>query len=468
MRSPSCTLLPLALGCGGSDWREHLEVEVIAEPEQVVVVGAGMAGLAAAQALHLDGREVLVLEARDRLGGRVWTEEVDGVSVDLGAAWIHGPRDNPAALLLEGHGGDWEADESLAGELLVRDADGRSYSAAELRAATRFALGALDDLWSALDDLGVDDASMAEVIDWHLEEEGLVGAERTLAAFVGKQLTVELDYAAPADDISAASEWEVFEHRGGDVVPVGGYGGLVEALARGLDVRLGEPVVAVDWSEETVSVETPVATYETTHVILAVPLHVLQTGQIRFEPELPEARRELLERAAMGDLEKVVLRYGERWWVGSFGATLFLDETPGRYPLCTDFTAHAGAPTLVCFTGGAFSEEERAEASDEEVLAGTLENLARVLERESLPEPTATRLTRWSSDPLAGGSYSYLRVGGTLDDLEALGEPLGDRLLFAGEHTAGAHHQTVHGALLSGLREAARLGADPYALPGLD
>lgn len=467
MRPVLCAL-GLGLGCGGSDWREHLEVAVIAEPEQVVVVGAGMAGLAAAQALHLDGREVLVLEARDRLGGRVWTEEVGGVPVDLGAAWIHGHRDNPAALLLEGYGGDWAADESLAGDILARDAHGQVFQRSELRAAERFAWEALDAFEEVLEDLGLDDASMAEVVDWHLADQGLTGAEAALASFMAKEVTVELDYAAPADDISAAAEWEVFEHGGGDVVPEGGYGGLVSALAEGLDVRLGEPVTAVDWSSETLSVETTAATYETTHVILTVPLWVLQSEQIAFTPPLPEARRALLERAAMADLEKVVLRYEERWWDTDFSSFLFVDEVPGRYPLCTDFTAHAGEPTLVCFTGGAFSEEIRAEEDDAAVVAGTLENLARVLDRDELPQPLEARLTRWSSDPLSGGSYSYLRVGGSLADLEALGEPLEDRLLFAGEHTAGTHHQTVHGALLSGLREAARLGADPYALPGLD
>ena len=468
MRSSALVMMVGLVACGGSDWRDQLDVDVIARPDKVIVVGAGMAGLTAAQALRLDGREVIVLEARDRMGGRTWTEEVGGVPVDLGAAWIHGPKDNPAALLLEGYGGSWEEDQSLADVPLVRDADGRSYDAAEQRAAESFAWDALGAFEDVLEDLGKSDVSMGEVIDWHLDDWGLSGAGRTLAAFVGRQYAVELDYAAPADDISAAAEWEVFEHKGGDVVPVGGYAGLVEALAEGVEVRLSEPVTAMDWSGDTVSIETSAGTYTSEQVIITVPLWVLQSEQIVFTPPLPAERLALFEKAAMADLEKVILRYEDRWWADDGATFLFMDEEPGRYPLCADFTEHTGAPTLACFTGGAFSETTRAEASDEEVIAGTVENLGRVLERADLPEPTEAFVTRWSTDPLAGGSYSYVRVGGTLDDLLAMGEPIDNKLLFGGEHTAGTHHQTVHGAVLSGLREAARLGADPYALPGLD
>ena len=457
----------LLAGCA-PEWRGTLDVSVLAEPDEVIVVGAGVSGLAAAAVLQQDGRTVTVLEARDRLGGRIHNVDVGGVSVDLGAAWIHGDRDNPLALLLDGLGQDWTPDESLARVPTVRDADGRLLETGDVRRAQGDAETALSWQEDARAALGVDDLSTAEVLEWYLDEYEIRGEEAELLRFMGNQILVELDTAGPSADTSAKSTWNAEEFPGGDQIPTQGYGALIAALAEGLDVRLSEPVLSVDWSDPSaVVLETTADTYTTTHVILTVPAGVLQRGDITFTPALPEARLALLDGVGMGGLEKVVLRFEQAFW-GDAQTLGVMDTEAGRYPMCTDFSPHTGAPTLICFTGGAWSLEDRAAQSDEEILAGTLENLARSLGRDSVPEPTATAITRWASDPWVYGSYSYPQVGTTLADLEELGTPLDGRLLFAGEHTAGVHHQTVHGALLSGLREAARLGADPYSLPGLE
>lgn len=466
MRISPFLLLGLASCAKGADWRDAIDVVPVAEPSRVIVVGAGMSGLAAAQALHLDGREVVVLEARDRLGGRTHTADVDGVPVDLGGAWIHGDRDNPAALLMKGYGLEYEPDRSQTTPVVVKH-DGETYGGGKLLASSTFSNKVMRRARVAAEDLGLEDVSIRQTAEWWADDMGLDGWKRDLRLFVTEILFTELDFAAPSDDISAQSSFQAHAFSGGDHVPVGGYKVLVDKLAEGIDVRLSEPVTAIDYTSETVVVTTGAGTYEASHVIVTVPLWVLQSDQIDFTPPLPPEKRNSLELLGTGNLEKVILRYDERWWAGDGRTFVFWDEQYGRYPLCVDFTDHAGAPTLACLSGGAFSRNVRSGESDEAVVAGTLENLAAALQRESVPQPTATAITRWTSGSRNNGSYSYIRVGGDVGDLDVLAQPLDDRLLFAGEHTAGPFHATVHGALITGLREAARLGADPYALPGL-
>jgi polyamine oxidase len=448
------------------EWRAELDVDVIGRPGSVIVVGAGAAGLAAAAVLARDGRSVTLIEARDRIGGRLSTVTVGGVELDAGAAWIHGHRDNPVAGLLEAAGHDWEDDQSMVGDLKLRLSSGRAADDGDVRRAfSRFssAMNQQDDARAAL---GGSDLSVSEVLSWYLRDQGVTGEARSVARFVGERIITELDWAAPADDLSARAGWNMPDFPGGDQVPIGGYQNLTELLAEGLDVRLSEPVYAIDWSGDTVYVETDDDTYAASHVIVTVPLGVLKAGHITFTPPLPDERLALMEGTGMAALEKVILRFDDAFWGGAGDIWAVMDEE-GRAPTCQDFTPHTGAPTLVCFSGGAWSLEARTMLTDEALLAATLENLAAAMGRESMPAPSDYAVTRWASDPFALGSYSYPRVGTTLTGMRELGDPLGDRLLFAGEHTAGPFHQTVHGAVLSGLREAARLGANPYALPGL-
>ena len=207
-------------------------------------------------------------------------------------------------------------------------------------------------------------------------------------------------------------------------------------------------------------------TWSGSHVVVTVPVGVLKSGAIEFEPPLPEEKTAAIERLDMGNVERVVVRFEERWW--SPGDLLFVSAAQdGRFPFVVDFTADTGVPTLVAFYGGRYARALQATQGDEEIVAD-LVGLLEQVHGGPAPSPIAHTVTHWSTDPYSLGSYSYVPVGASDEDFGLLAEPVGERLLFAGEATSFDHHQTVHGAMFTGLREARRLGVTQVRVPGLE
>lgn len=430
---------------------------------RVLVVGAGLAGLTAARALHDDGVQVLVLEARDRLGGRTYTADVGEATVDLGAAWLHGVVGNPLADLAEQHNIAVQRDRTPWSFVYDQATDDRLTDPAwdGMDAAVRSFTRQLGSLRRALPD----DASVADARARWMAEQGYEGREARLAQFAVDQWLVELEYAGPVDQTSLAWFWEEDELAGGDHLPAGGYVGLVDALAEGLDVELNHPVTRVEHGEGGVRVEAGGEVFEGSHVLVTVPLGVLKSGGITFDPPLSEARRDAIAALDMGNLEKVVLTWPERWWDGS--VTRVAAAADGSYPEFYDLSEPAGAPTLVALYGGRFARTEQANRTDEQLVQGAIAALSEAVGRP-LDPPSATAVTRWTNDPWAGGSYSYLPVGASPEHMRVLATPEHDRLRFAGEATWPELFATAHGAMLSGLREAHALGVDAVKTPGLE
>ncbi len=435
-------------------------------PPPVIVVGAGISGLSAARALEAAGFEVVVLEARDRLGGRTWTRDLAGAPVEMGAMFLHGIVDNPVAQVSDALGLRYVPERRGLGA--VYDAA----SGARVEGNPFRFMAAVFDFESQLPALTrelPEQASMADAIELYLEREGLEGQERRLAYFALACLLVELYDASPPDDMGLSHYGEYLELEGGNHLLEGGYATLVEALAQGLDVRLEEPVTRIEHGEAGVRVLARSGEHRGSHAIVTVPLGVLKAGAIAFEPPLPEHKRAAIERLEMGTMEKVVLRFETPFWREGEGTSnlAYIGEPPGRFPVFMDFTDPAGAPTLVCLYGGQSALDVLDEMSDAEIEQRALEVLAELLGRE-FPAPLAVAITRWRDDPFARGSYSYLPVGASPADMTELGMPVGSRLLFAGEATVPEYYGTVHAALLSGLREARRIGGERATLPGLD
>jgi predicted NAD/FAD-dependent oxidoreductase len=377
--------------------------------------------------------------------------------VDLGAAWVHDPVGNPLA-------------EALAAAEIPTSNDGAYHSrmaawadgwvgAPEVTALAA-AVEADWDASEALAALGGSDRFL-DGVEWFLDDRGLEGRSRDLARFGLVWVWGAMLFAAPPDRISLAGAAAYAWGSGGNLVPAGGYRALVDRLAAGLIVHLETAVTAIDHDGAGAVVRSNGGTFEGDRVIVTVPLGVLKHGALAVEPPLREDQRDAVERLAMGTLEKVVLRFPERFWDESIRQITHLGDDHS-FPDWIDFSRHTGAPTLVAFHNPRVSPS-LADLSSEDRIAVALDVLRQMF--GDAPDPDQALATDWARDPWSLGSYSYIPIGATTGDMGRLAEPVSDRLLLAGEATVPEHHGSVHAAFESGLRAAGTaLGRPPERL----
>jgi monoamine oxidase len=413
---------------------------------RVVVVGAGVSGLTAARDLRRAGADVVVVEARDRIGGRTWTAEIAGAPVDLGASWIHGPFGNPLVDEVRAAGLTWRNDGAWGMGMAVY-LEGAGWMPPPVVATSTSVRFDFDPAEAAAA-IGRE-ASYREGVEWYLDDRRLAGLERQVARFALEWQDAALNIGGLPDDISLLGSAAYQGLPGGNAALAGGYRTLVNHLAVGLEIRLDEPVLAVEHGGPGPAV---VSTTETSHradqVVVTVPLGVLKNGSIAFAPELDSPRVAAMSRLRMATLEKVVLRFAEP---PAAGARLTYVSDDHRFPAWVDIGHHAGSPTLIAFHNPR-ATPSLADAGPEARVEAATEVLERML--GAVPTPIATTATDWRHDPFSFGSYSYPGVGGSGSDMAGLGGRASDRLVFAGEHTLPAYFGTVHGAYESGRRAA--------------
>ncbi len=460
------------------------------QKSRVLVIGAGMAGLAAARDLVAAGQDVVVLEARQRLGGRVWTErDAAGTPIDLGAAWVHGQRGNPLTELARASGAPLVDTEYGSVRLYGRDGAVLPRAAeARLKALRREFEGAIGKLQEIDPDRSLRSAA-ERVFAARPREPG----DRALLEYL-LHSGLEQEYGDSVERLSTHwfDDGEAFG--GVDGVPPGGLSALIEHLARGLDVRLGFPVERIEYGPSGVRVLGPVGELHGDRCLVTLPLGVLQAslelaategpgaapsdtpppdasgpakgraptpregsaaGLVRFDPPLPPEKTRAIRALGMGLLDKLVLRFPERRWPADVD---WLERLPGEQRRFLEWISLARThkqPILIGFHAGD-TARELCRWSHEQLASEALAHLREVLGAD-LPPPLSVRITRWSSDPFARGSYSCYPPGSTPKDRDRLAAPLAERLYFAGEATNRIHPSTLHGALLSGRRAAGEI-----------
>lgn len=429
---------------------------------RVLVVGAGLAGLVAARALQSRGHRVVVLEARERVGGRLWTSRVwPDLPMDLGASWIHGVRDNPLTAL---------ADRVNAPRVRTRyaravgyDAQGQVFTRDDERERERVR----DRMDEALKQAQrrEKDASVAQAVAGLLRGEGGdADAARRWVPFILSS-DFEQEHAGGADELSAHWHDSADDFQGGDVLFPQGFDALTRHLAQGLDIQTRQVVESIDWREGPVRVRTRhgratgeavQGRWEADQVLVTLPLGVLKAGDVAFEPALPEAHRHAIRRLGMGVLNKTFLRFEQAFWPHDVDWLEHRSEKHGHWTQWVSFQQAVQQPVLLGFNA-AHRARELEGLSDAQVVESAMQSLRSML-GPRLPRPVAFQVTRWASDPFARGAYSFHAVGSTPKMRDRLAEPLQGRLFWAGEATHRQHFGTAHGALLSGLRAAEQMG----------
>lgn len=457
------------------DGSDVVPAGAVGDAERVLVIGAGWAGLTAANALRNGGVECVVLEGRDRIGGRAHTADVGGFPIDLGCSWIHDPIGNPMVAYADQAGvGRVNADvfdEFLRYRYwdgsLGRELDALEKSTTMGRAFTF----AVTEASLLSQELGPD-ASVRDGAELWMDRNLYSGDRRRWMEF-NIRLLSELAQTESWERLSLhESVNRDLEYSGTGLGewPVGGYRTLTAAMAGGSDIRLGIEVERIEHGEggvvvhatETASGEPVV--FEGSHVVVTVPLGVLKAGAIVFDPPLPAERRAAIDRLGFGHIEKVALCFDEPFWHDDSHNHLVhvSGHDDFELPLWIDASAVTGDPCLMVFASGPAAKRFHA-LGPTGAVDTTMARLAEML-GSAVPDPVDAVFTDWQGSRFTRGAYTSILAGNTNQDLVVAGEPVGGRLLFAGEHTDINRYAHADGAMRSGIREAKRLLRQPAVM----
>ncbi|MDB6056476.1 MAG: amine oxidase [Verrucomicrobiales bacterium] len=408
----------------------------------VVVIGAGAAGLAAAHKLSQAGARVEILEARTRLGGRIHTVPSTDrfVPFELGAEFVHGTNHITWDFVRKGGFGVRKVlDEHWVYPPMCKQSE----------------------FWSSLETCiaGVNFNTPDKSFDQFLRERPSPCADEGLV-----RLFVEGFDAADTRKISSHSLKKASEDEGQDSKArlERGEGALIvwlETCSRnqGVGIQLNTRVRAIRWHAHDVEVVADIngseATWRAPQVVITLPLGVLKANAVAFEPALPTETQSAIDGMEMGNVVKLVFEFDEAFWKHRLGAKNFGFIHSQFGPLRT-WWSRPLAPILVGWVGG----PQATEITDHiGVAERALKQLSDFAEVPLATVKTAMRQWRshnWTADPLSEGAYSYVGVG-NMDAPEKFRQPIDDTLFFAGEHTSDiANLGTVHGALQSGVRVA--------------
>lgn len=417
----------------------------------VLIVGAGLAGLSAAQRLLECNREVLVIEARSRIGGRVWTTSKFGAPMDLGAGWIHGWKDNPLWELAQGLG--MKATPTNYDSTSLFDESGNKINAFRRLTGMRRPDQAFAGIIALANEIETD-ISIADAVERVATEMDLTAVERS---FLNRRLSeLESLNGENLENQSLFARVKTFQAtaRGADMILKDGFSPIIDHLASDVEIVLEEPVVAIKHSKSEVTVETEANRYRADACIITLPLGVLKAGTIEFTPKLPEYKREAISILPMALYDKVLLRFPRVFWNPKREMIEF--ARPEREPIANFLNWHkyTGKPVLMASFAG--SNARAMEELDDAQVQAQIMALLRKCYKEKTLEPTAMQFIRWGKDRFSQGSYSLVPIGCNPKHFKSLARST-DRLFFAGEATTFLNQGTAHGAYLSGIRAADEL-----------
>jgi monoamine oxidase len=415
----------------------------------VVVIGAGAAGIAAAEELHGQGIQVVVLEARDRIGGRAFTSY--GLAphpIELGAEFIHG--ENVATW-------DWvrrfgaETVDDANRPIYTAFADGRLWNASDFAARPN-----AEAVWRSgirarqESNAGAPDQSVAEALEGWKDYWPSPPSPDDLLLL--RNAFSEL-HAADIEDVGIAGMAEsTYEGDGVDTHfrLAAGYSSLLQQVASGIEIRLRTPVTSIAWHSGGVRVQTGADDIEARAAIVTLPLGVLQAGDIAFDPPLPADKQAAIAGLGAGNIGKIAIRFAERLWEEDF--TFLLTTHPTQLWWRPGEGRTDEAPVLTAFFGGRDADRFGAMAADEAV-AEAVQHLEEIYGRPLAHLVADAHVLVWGNEPYTRMGYSHVPPGG-VGRRAALAAPVEGTLFFAGEATNIVRPATVHGAIESGIRAA--------------
>lgn len=409
----------------------------------VAIIGAGISGIAAAKKLKANGFNVLVLEAQDKIGGRLRTNRTLGVAFDEGASWIHGTNGNPISTLAQEAGMNtaFTDDESI----VCYDINGILRSDAVFNAAEV----ELETILSTLKNSGSASQSFETVFN-NLHPTKV--NDRLWKFLLSTYVTFDL---GDLDKVSSTLYDEGEEFSGEERIAINGYDTIPNYLANGLSVQLNQRVSKIDYLDTKIKITHNGTVTEVDYVIVTVPLGVLKSGNIEFIPALPSTKQNAIEKVGMNCVNKFLVTWDIAFWDNE----QYICYTPEIRDKFNYFVnVKKFQPSVNALMTFAYSDYARQTETmtDAQIVDEIMAHL-RDIYGNSIPNPNNMIRTKWQTNENSFGAYSYTQVGTEIQHFDDLAEEIQDKLFFAGEHTHIDYFSTAHGAYLSGIREADKI-----------
>lgn len=415
-----------------------------------------------------------VVEGRLRPGGRVFTKTMRSTAADypdiaaaadLGGSVLTGINGNPLGVIARQLGFPLHKVRDKCPLYLPNGSEVNSDMDARVEAAFNQLLDKVCQLRQVVADSfphGVD-VSLGMALEAFRAAHGVAAEPEERMLLDWHLANLEYANAAPLADLSMAfwDQDDPYEMGGDHCFIPGGNSQFVRALADGIPIFYGQNVRRIQYGCDGVMVYTEKQTFRGDMALCTVPLGVLKKGDIDFVPELPAQKREAIQRLGFGLLNKVVILFPFDFWDGridTFGHLTEDSAQRGEFFLFYSYSSVSGGPLLVALVAGE-SAIEFEKKSPMENVEKVLETLRKIFSPKGIevPNPLQAICTRWGTDRFTYGSYSYVAIGSSGDDYDILAESVADRIFFAGEATNRRYPATMHGALLSGYREAANI-----------
>ncbi|MCI4433722.1 MAG: FAD-dependent oxidoreductase [Nitrosopumilus sp.] len=438
---------------------DNIENSYLTQTYDVIVIGAGISGLEAAHQLDKNGVNVMILEGRDRIGGRVWTVDIDNTAIDLGASWIHGLNQysgfqNPLFLITERNNiitvktSDTSTLYNYIGKKI--DDDTSEIFDRYVKFAQKYDETLTDEQKQKI--------SVQDVINKFYLKGSLDARQRAIFNYT-MQFNYDMGQAENTTNISFAKSLETqyfAEDEDHEVIFPQGYGQIANCLAGKLNI-LHANVTKVDYTGSPITIYTNQGIFHATHVISTLPISILQNKtnmKVEFVPNFDQTKMDAINSLAMGTMDKVYLLYDKPFWDSSTWINRVSENnnvTDKKWQFFFNLYKYDDKPIILAFNTGESAKQLEMKSNYE-----IKNELVNILEKiyPGKHEPINYVVTRWASDPLAGGSYSIVPINGSVNSADILAKPINDKLFFAGEATSKYYYGTVHAAYISGYRAA--------------